>query len=285
MSNLALVASSNVTIRVINKYGKITRTSYIHNKANMQLVEGILQFLQGNFTQSGLGKGWTPGDASAYIPSEVRFGNIGVKMSDDRVSSDKPRLVRIADEEIKKPTFDEVKLQEELWVANPQIRVDQWAAKKIKFESSTITIFDDPNNSLGLQLRAYIPAGHLVGFYDEDSQGNQTLVPFIDKNVMWEQSGNGWVYWDPSINEYETLLTEMGLYSSTGQLLARVILDGKIEIKEDGEIIYEKDDYMNNPIIQSESSSLLVEWTIGIVSIGQNDEIISGADLKDFLKS
>lgn len=77
------------------------------------------------------------------------------------------------------------------------------------------------------------------------------------------------------------MFTELGLYSGSGVLLARVLFDGKINVTSDGGFEYEDDSYINNPIVQSDTSSLVIEWRIGIVSIGQNDHVISGADLRN----
>lgn len=283
MSQSALSVNSNVTIRCIDKYGKVIRTSHIHNKATLTMVEGLLRFLCGDFNCSRYNSNYdyiTNDEANHYIPSEVRFGDVGVQMKSR--DTDKPLLLAydsaghfIDVGQIKKPTFDEFRLQDEIDYLNPA-----FGCAPVKFENLEMTEFDDPNNSMGLLMRAFFPAGRLVGFKDENSETGRTY--FIDKTWSDTDSigrGKGWVYWNESRDEYEAIFTELGLYSSTGKLLARVVFDGESYVDPEGVITFEDDAYDYNPIIQSDSSSIVVEWRIGIVSIGQNDHVVSGADV------
>ena len=269
MSQAALTIDSNVTIRCFNQYGQVTRTSHVHNKATMSMVEGLLRFLCGDFNRTKFNDEEsyiTNNEADAYIPSEVRFGTVGVKM--ENRSSDYPQITNILSSEFKRPTFDEYKLQQE---------IDQSVFQfPFKFESLNITSFEDTNNSMGLSLRFYISPGKLDG----RSNGDNEREYFID-NVVGDSKG--WTYYDPTggkdhNGEYEALFTEIGLYSGAGILLARVLLDGEVEIV-DGHVTFKDDKNDLNPLIQSDSSSVVVEWKIGIVSIGQNDHIISSADI------
>lgn len=336
MSNSTLSMNSNVTIKYINEYNKITKIQRIHNKANIQMVEGLLRFMRGDFTPSEYNQSqYDNSDAPGYIPSEIRFGTVGVKLTNripEPGQEDKPRLDKIDYSELKIPTFDDYQLQEEIRMLNP-LYIEQFDQQKIKFESTELAAFDDPNNSLALLLQVFIPSGQLVrmknspdpyvpvidpqgnpnaqGYYEFfDNEyvltGDTSVVPdkvyykyfpfiyYTDSNVKVSPTdsatGEGWVFWNPSIGqldsqdnpsgEYEAIFTEMGLYSSKGTLLARILFDGKIDVNhETGEIIFEDENYERNPVIQSESSSIIVEWRIGIVSIGQNDKIITLADV------
>lgn len=95
-------------------------------------------------------------------------------------------------------------------------------------------------------------------------------------------------YWNPEIAEYEAMITEIGLISDSGLLLARVLLDGKVNSKnytsEDGKSlgkypVLSDDGNEYNPIIQSQSSTVVITWKIGIVSVGKGDIVTTKSDL------
>lgn len=289
MNGTSLSTNSNVTIYVKDKYGKVVRRSQIHNKATINLTEGILRFLEGDFTPSktskGINQNYNADEAMRYLPAEIRFGNIGVELIHD---VNPPVLVGINPNVFKVPTFYDTKLQQELQVTNPLYK-EVWDSGKVLIESVDFARYGDTNSSMGLLLHAYAPTGNLVGFKQTVSLDDPpTFVPYTDSIV----GGTGWVYWNQSAGkryqtevngeivwtnpegEWETLVTEVGLYSGTGDLLSRILLDGGINLVKDtdtGEILslsYANPDYDCNPIIQSESSSILVEWRINLVSVG-----------------
>jgi hypothetical protein len=279
VSNISLAANSNVTIRCINKYGKVIRSSHIHNKATVVLVEGLLRYLKGDFTPSSYNLNSYDGDeAIRYIPAELRFGNIGVEINNR--SADQPILSGINSSVFIQPTFNAYKLQQELLVSNSTYE-SRWDTATPKFESADISTYDDPNNSMSLLLQAFIPAGQLVGFKNQEEDQPAEFIPWTDE---YAGSGRGWAFYNPSTHEYQTLLTEMGLYSGNN-MLARVLFDGEITIDtegvgdEVGQINYVDPNYDLNPIIQSETTSMIVEWRIGITSIGQNDVVSSSANI------
>ncbi len=280
MSNISLAANSNVTIRCINKYGKVIRSSHIHNKATVVLVEGLLRYLKGDFTPSSYNLNSYDGDeAIRYIPAELRFGNIGVEINNR--GTDQPNLSGINSSVFIQPTFNAFKLQQQLRLEDNSEYQEQWDAATPKFESADISTYDDPNNSMSLLLQAFIPAGQLVGFKNQEDNQLVGFIPWIDQ---YAGTGYGWAFYNPSTHEYQTLLTEMGLYSGNS-MLARVLFDGEITIDtegvgdEVGQINYVDPNYDLNPIIQSETTSMIVEWRIGITSIGQNDIVSSSANL------
>lgn len=280
MSNISLATNSNVTIRCINKYGKVIRSSHIHNKATIVLVEGLLRYLKGDFTPSSYNLNSYDGDeAIRYIPAELRFGNIGVEINDR--GTDQPTLSGINSSVFIQPTFNAYKLQQPLQVSSLSEYRSQWDATIPKFESADISTYDDPNNSMSLLLQVFIPAGQLVGFKNQEDNQPVEFIPWIDQ---YAGTGYGWAYYNTNTHEWQTLLTEMGLYSGNN-LLARVLFDGEIEINTEeegdsqGQIIYTDPNYDLNPIIQSQSTSMIVEWRIGITSIGQNDIVSSSANI------
>lgn len=301
MNGVSLSANSNVTIYVKDKYGKIIRRSQIHNKATVALTEGLLRFLEGDFTPSktskGINRNYNADEAMSYLPAEIRFGNVGVELNH---TSDPPVLLGVNSSGFKVPTFYETKLQQELQVTNPLYQ-DVWDSSRVSIESVDFAKYGDTNNSMGVLLHAYAPIGNLVGFKQTiDPSDPPTFVPYTDNIVggseagwaYWNQSAgrrhqsevNGEIVWSTPDGEWETLITEIGLYSNTGNLLARVLLDGEINLGSDpvtGEILslsYTNPDYDCNPIIQSESSSVLIEWKVNLVSIGQNDRFVTLAD-------
>lgn len=277
MSSAALDLDSNVTIKCIDEYGNITRQSEIHNKATTKLVEGLLRFLCGDFdiTKYNSKEEWlTSDEASKYIPTKLHLGTVGVRMSDR--DSKYPKLIQINSADFKKPTFDDYKLQEDITPRYTDI-----TGQVLKFDTVEITTFDDPNNSMGLLLQVFLPIGKLVGVGRDKNRVHFTDYGLnqLDEEDYPVESGKGWSYYNSKEDEYQAVFTELGLMSSTNELLARVLFNSKVVVNpETSEIIYDMDNSDNNPIIQSDSSALVVEWRIGIISLGQNDHVVSGAN-------
>lgn len=277
---VALTMNSNVTVKCINKYGKVFRTSKVHNKATVVMVQGLLEFLSGSFTPTitnNFNDTLTTNEISSYVPVKVKFGTVGVVQKYDETLG-KYVLSRVDKSRMKTPTFDDYKLQDDITDIYTKI-----SKKEITFDTIEITNYDNTNNSMGLLMQVKLPAGRLVGmgagkdrrWFTRDSEGVE---------------GSGWSYYNKFTNEHEAMFTELGLYStsvSTGhdRLLARVLFDGKTSVDSNtGEIVYDIDDLVTNPIVQSDSTSLVIEWRVGIVSIGQNDEVYSSTkvpQLKD----
>lgn len=280
MSNAALSMNSNVTIKCLDKYGKVIRTSKIHNKATVVMVQGLLEFLSGSFTPTTTNNSYdtlTTNEISSYVPVKVKFGTVGVVQKYNE-GLEKYVLSRIDKSRMKTPTFDDYKLQDDITDIYTEI-----SGKEVTFDTIEITNYDNSNNSMGLLMQAKLPAGRLVGIGAGKDRTWFTRDSSVTRN-------KGWTYFNPYTNEYETMFTELGLYStsvSTGhdRLLARVLFDGKTDVNPDtGEVVYDIDDLATNPIVQSDSTSLVIEWRIGIVALGQNDEVYSSTkvpQLKD----
>lgn len=277
MKELALTLTHNVNIKVIDRNKRVIRDINIHNKANSTMIEGVLRFLRGDFDITKYKEANPSLESIYYIPVDMRIGNIGVMI--DSTDEDTPRFQEFDTGQIKTPSFDEYRLQKEIGYNNQEEYILDYPTN---FDSSVITTSDDPNNSMSLLISKFYSAGSLVGY----GRGAEREY-YTNKNVG---PGKGWVYYNPysmigptgnPIGEYETMLSELGLYSSDNRLLARVAFDGEVHVSDTGIIRYADPDYEYNPIIQSDSSSVLVKWKIGITSIGANDHIISGADLRD----
>lgn len=239
MSSSAMNLDSNVMIRTINKYGAVTSSRCIHNKATYYMVEGLLKFLKGDFNSISEMTSYQPLNSNGV----VRFGNIGVKVKDHKLES-------ISSNEFKIPTFDDYKLQQDL------------SSSGFEYEGEgivpimTITTYDDPNNSAGLLIKTVYPKGYLT------TRG--TSIDDTDPYYSWT--------YDNSKSKKETIITELGLVSDS-YLLARVLLDGAISSVSETGVQFENDSNPRNPIIQDEDSSLIVEWRIGLVALGQNDVV------------
>ena len=266
-TNAAVKVDSNVTIKTIDSHGKVVKTANIHNKATMHMVTGLLEFLRGAFipvsTMDNKQEYTTPDEIASYIPVKLRLGTVGVKMSNR--ASDKPKLTGINSSEFKIPTFADYKLQNDITPYYTNI-----TSQEITFDTVNITNFDDPNNSMGLLLQVKLPGGRLTGF------GSGEGREYFTDNIVGE-TGIGWTYFNTFKNKYEAIFTELGLVSDSGNLLARVLLNGKTTVDSEGEIIFDDDADDTNPITQADDTSLVIEWRIGIISLGQNDYVISAS--------
>lgn len=263
-TDAAMTVNCNVTVRCIDRHGKVTQELHKHNKATYSMVEGLLKFLGGEFNDTVLKQGTPsfPAEAIPYIPVRAEFGRVGVKLVDDEVL--KKRYFDFLDSsEFVKPTFISESLQEPIAFQDYTI---------LNFSKMRTTVFIDPNNSQCLKMSLYIDPGKLVGYPDSE----KGFVPYE------------WSYWNPSKNEYETMLTEAGLFSSTGNLLARVLFDGEVQVEEayddEGKSAGKYPSFVRpsnqmNPVVQTQTSTVVVEWRIGLVSIGDNDELITQNNL------
>lgn len=249
MDTVALDANVNVRIRVLDSKKRVIQEIEKHNKANANLVDGILRFLKGDFNQTEFneGNGVTPEDAISYIPTRVWFGNSGIKLEGEG----EERVVREIDTtDFVYPVFIESDLHE-------PIDEEEYQGEIIKFTRIRQTTYGDPNNAEGLLLMTNVAPGQLVGQEIVNQQGEKEFVPY------------SWSYFNKNTREYETCLTEVGMFSSTGALLARVLLDGETDVVDGVPVPVRRS--KTNPVIQSQSTTIVVEWKIGIVSLGHND--------------
>lgn len=263
-TDAAMTVNCNVTVRCIDRHGQVTQELHKHNKATYSMVEGLLKFLGGNFNNTVLKEGTQsfPEEAIPYIPVRAEFGRVGVKLVDDDTL--KKRYFDFLDSsEFAKPTFISESLQEPISFQNYTI---------LNFSKVRTSVFIDPNNSQCLKMSLYIDPGKLVGYPDSE----KGFVPYE------------WSYWNPTKNEYEAMFTEAGLFSSTGNLLARVLFDGEVQTEtaydEEGNPAgtypsFVRPSNQMNPIIQTQTSTIVVEWRIGLVSVGDNDELITQNNL------
>lgn len=260
---------SNVQVKYLDRSGKVLRISYKHNKATVNLVDGILRFLKGDFSDTEYNKGNnTPEEAEVYIPVRAGFGRIGVKIKEDQDPINR-RFDFIDKNEFVLPTFDSIRLQEPVEFSDYTI---------LRFKRISQTGYSDNNNAECLEFSLYINPGKLVGYTDEQEDGIKVFKPY------------DWSYYNPKLDEYETMLTEVGLFSSSNVLLARVLFDGDVVGEEfigsDGTSkgqypVFSNPSNEDNPITQSESTTIVLTWKIGIVSVGKNDEFVTQNNLSN----
>lgn len=266
LGSAALDFDNNVQIRILDRKGKVIRTSYVHNKATANLVNGILRFLEGDFnnTKFNLG-GSSPEEASIYIPVKAGVGRIGVKIVENENPS-KRRFNYINKGEFITPTFDSSSLQEPITTYDSAL---------LKFNRISQTGYTDNNNSRCLEMSLYVNPGKLVGYNLETDHGIE-FVPY------------DWAYFNPSTGEYEVMITEVGLMSESDVLLARILFDGEVDAEEffdqSGKSqgtypVFRVPSNPTNPIIQSESTTMVLVWRIGVVSVGANDEFITSSSI------
>lgn len=275
VGNAVVNIDSNVQIRTIDRNGKILRTTYKHNKATVNLVDGILRFLKGDFSATDYNKTTTPDEAIIYIPVRAQFGRIGVKLKESPNPQDR-RFDYIDKDEFATPTFDSAELQEPITFDDPVVE-----NSLLRFKRISQVGYTDNNNAECLEMSLYINPGKLVGQSQEITQNGKKVVQFIPYD---------WSYYNPSTGEYEAMLTEVGLLSSSDVLLARVLLDGDVVSEEYYDSSAQSQGNYpafvdpsseDNPIIQSESTTVVLVWRIGIVSVGKNDEFVTQTNLSN----
>lgn len=270
-ANAVVNLDCNVQIQTLDRYGKVLRTSRKHNKASVNLVDGLLRFLKGDFNETvyNSANSTTPSEAEIYVPVNAQFGRIGVKIANASEPPIERRFDYIDTSEFVIPTFDSFKLQEQ--VVPPEINAESFK-KLMKFSRISQVGYTDNNNAECLEFSLYLNPGKLVGYVNEDKE----FIPY------------NWSYYNPRTGEYEAMLTEVGLMSSSNVLLARVLFDGQVSSEEfvDSEgvnqgkyPIFNEPNSPDNPIIQSQSTTLVLIWRIGIVSVGKNDEFVTQNNL------
>lgn len=262
--------SSNVTITVLNKKNEVVQTIKKHNKATVVMVEGLLHFLQGWYSNTehneSLGGG-NPEDSLIYIPTKIGFGNIGVYTQVESTYGDVPMFLSVNSGDFVQPTFNSSALQSLLlkW----KDKTDEVGYRQ--FTNSMLTSYEDLNNSESLCFTVKVSPGQLVGenFYSED--GSPVFTPY-------ERS-----FYNPELGQYCTMITEIGLFSSENTLLARVLLDAPVvrrDASNRGDKVgytyqFEDPESFSNPIIQTEDTTLVVEWNIGLISVSDQDKFIT----------
>lgn len=279
MNDASLNVNFNIKIKIVDSKGKTLQEKHIHNKATRNMVNSIIQFLQGSFNPSEFNDPYEKYSnpeqaiinnaygAKRYLPSCTGVGDIGVGIQ----TSGDDKIISINQDLFAKTSFYDTELQQEIDVP------------RIKFRRVRPVRGYDLNNSEGIVFTTVLPKGYLVYVYEDgevkhDEQGN----PVYRENYFDYYGEEG----TDATSVRANAITEIGLFSNTnkdnGLLLARVLLDGKLA---DGELgqrgVMADPDYEYNPLIQTENTSVVIEWKIGIISIGTNDEFIVESESGD----
>ena len=182
---------NNVEIQILNRRThEIKKPIRVHNKVTRQMVEGIMRFMQGHFTQTFLSDDaqYSSEIAEKYIPSCVGFGCGGV-ISSDIISSDEiiPDL---------EPTW------------NRYVPYNSTKLKKELFYTKGVPKRFDINKITNT-------------FVDKNGDPAQHIAEMDSLMFMCEVSPEDHVYVDPSTNSVRPFfVTEVGLFSKSGDMLS-----------------------------------------------------------------
>lgn len=242
MSNQSFGFNSNVTIKIFDENNRLKSISRIHNKATELMVQGVLQYLQGNFTGSQYNKITNQtSDAWRYVPCYISLGDGGLSISQG--------TIKFEASEDPNPTYDDRSL--------------------VRFLTSSSL-----DRSVQVKDNTHQDCGAIL------------LSAIFDKSFLGPRSYNVKRVWD---NDSESsiksgcLITELGLMAgpnSSSNLLARVALNSDKD--ENGDSIFVDNGYPirenavnpnKAPIFKRDDRYIIVEWRIGIVSIGSDDEV------------
>lgn len=279
LGSSAVDLDCNVNVKVLDKYGRVVRDSSTHNKATVNLIDGILRFMKGDFTKVAYSEALAPEDGTPYLPSKVSFGRIGVKVKESEIDQ-KLHFDSVNSGEFIQTVFSTSSLQE------PCIgKFEEFEEGEIiscSFDKVRQTGYADSNNSECLEFSVYVTPGTLVGKTLLDTDPNDPA------KVIKVFKPYHYAYWNPNINEYEAMVTEIALTSDQGTLLARVLFDGEVNAAtaedSDGNSLGTYPLPVDSrgeftPIVQSQSSTVVITWRIGIVSVGKNDKVVTQNDL------
>lgn len=174
-----------------------------------------------------------------YAPFKLEMGNLGVD-----VDTTTKRTATYNHDVVvgSRPGFSDVEMKSKSVAP---------LTGNFEISSGYTSIYTDTNNSLSYVMRWYLSGQSLVG------DGNLTYYPWTFRAT--EQDKN-----------FIAVFTELGLMSKDGHLLSRVVLDGDLE--STGSLEPKNLSYLYNPIRATVGVTVVVEWTIGITSIGREDE-------------
>lgn len=272
----------NVTITSKDLKGNTLYKIQKHNKATRNMVDGILRFLKGDFTETEYNMNPVPSEAKLYTPTRVKLGTPGITIGNGTGEYEGKRVLVDYVTPISTGGFNNTTLEREV-----PYETDPIASlfPTIKFERMRQTYNTSVGDTERLLLSLYIPPGKTVGalVYDDDKKV-EVFKPF-------EHS-----YFSSLYNGYCATFTEVGLFSSTGVLLARVVLDGdweyvyKLPDNDKSEVISNadpskavtvlpKEGVTNGPIYQTQYNTLQIEWRIDLTSIGSNDVMYNESNI------
>lgn len=255
-NNLSLGMTSNVQIKLFDKKSKrLLQVKNIHNKANKSMVDGLLGFLQGNFTGSVINKdtsSYKARDAWRYIPCYVYAGDGGVNVTNHKYKG----CV-----ELSKPGFHDTSLTRRLYTP---ATIDK------TFEADYLDL--EEQDSAAIFLEAQFTEYDLVRDPDDPDV-------YLDRTYKVSRNWDPYSVGSEATEKTGSLITEVALYSNkvenNGRMLARVVFDDLSVIDEQGYPDEESAIDKNRiPIFKTDDEFMVITWRIAIVSIGINDPII-----------
>lgn len=279
--NAAVNLDCNINVKVLDRHKRVVRDTSAHNKATVNLVDGILRYLKGDFSPTDYNKRvHAPLEGTPYLPTKVSFGFVGVHWSTEKPITPHgdpegaPYFSHVDRSDFVQTVFTTSSLQEpcldyqdSLEEGNPIV----FLADKVRQVG-----YSDSNNAECLEFTFYISPGSLVGQVHRDEEtGLKEFVPY--KHSYYNPH--------PDVSEWEAMITEIGLVSDSGVLLARVLFDDEVKYDQLVDKVTKQDlgrypvatdlESGFRPIVQSQSSTVVITWRIGIVSVGKGDKFVT----------
>jgi len=257
----------NVTITCKDLKGKTLYKVEKHNKVTKNFTDGILRFLKGDFTETEFNSTPIPSEAQIYTPTRVKFGVQGIKLEKTIIEEHGEDYVVKSFTPPDPSAFNNEELNQEIpFDDDPYIDL----FPIIKFERMKQTYNTSVSDTERLSLSLYIGPGKTVGATVSSEDGE------VEEFKPYKHS-----YWSEYFGCYCATFSEVGLYSSTGTLLARVALDGDWMIVDaEGEEASEgtlipREDSTDSVVYQNQFCTMTIEWRIDLTSIGSQDNVIT----------
>ena len=253
MSGIGLDVTNNVHITVYDSQHRIKQNIYKHNKANRNLVRGLIKFLRGEFNTTNASNDLIEHNqesAKAYIPTFISFGDANVKQlgtpttGDNVVTTEEEALSEVKN--ITKSKFSTIQLNRELVgnsIGNPDSTTNPMP-RAHRCSISRTSYSDDITDSITLRLTSVIETGYYSKHFYQDTtykKARGTSLPlYLSELGLWASDFDG------SSDGYK------------GNLLARVTFD------------YDIEQNIDTIVRQTDSDVIKVEWKIEITSLNEN---------------
>lgn len=234
-SGFPLDMNVNVDVKVVNSKGRICQHIQQHNKATANMTMGIVKFLRGEFNKTSLNIdniGYDADSAANYIPSYIGIGNIGTSGGIKSVP---------AYAESDYAQYNDISLRSEIFKFYSPNNSDNHENHRFKIERS-VRADSSLSDTYSLKISSTVKFNSKFEFYDNISSNR---INYIDETEHADSTYN---------TTNRIIITELGLFSgdvgnSNSKLLARMLLDS------------------DTPIILDSTSTMIINWTIGVYSI------------------
>jgi hypothetical protein len=253
MSGIGLDVTNNVHITVYDSQHRIKQNIYKHNKANRNLVRGLIKFLRGEFNTTNASNDLIEHNqesAKAYIPTFISFGDANVKQlgttitGNNVVTTEEEALSDISN--ITKSKFNTIQLGRELVgnsIGNPDNTTNPMPkAHRCSISRSSYT--DDITDSITLRLTSIVETGYYSKYFYQETTYKKARGS--DKPIYLSELGLWASDFDGSNDGYK------------GNLLAKVTFD------------YNQEKEIDTIVRQTNSDIIKVDWKIEITSLDEN---------------